>query len=139
MVVCAMSVSVVWAGDERAGLKVPDLNGGGPQEPYGGVVVDQTVTVFGHAFYQYFVSLWRDQPLGDRYAISIHERATARYGSQVWVEYAQRRMFQAFVPPSNAAIRAASGRAVAIVYQNIMDTDVQRLLFHDADLAADEM
>ena len=106
---------------------------------YGGVVVDQTVTGFGHVFYQNFVSFWRDQPLSDRYSISIHESATARFGSKVWVEYAQRRMFQAFLPPSNTVIRATSEKAAALVYSNIIDTDVQRLLFRDVDIGQDEL
>ena len=137
--------SLATAGDQNDAslkapvVKTPNLNGQQLQDPYGGVVLDQTVTGFGHAFYQYFVSFWRDEPLSDRYSISVHERATARFGSQVWVEYAQRRMFQAFLPPSNTAIRATSEKAVALVYSNVVEADVLRLLFRDADIGPDEL
>lgn len=107
-------------------------------DQFGGVVVDQTVTGFGRTFFKNFVALWRDQPLNDRYSISIHEGATARFGSRVWVEYSQRRIFQAFLPPSNTAIRVTSEKAVALVYSNIVNADVERLLFRDVDIGRDE-
>jgi curli production assembly/transport component CsgE len=31
--------------------------------------------------------------LSERYIVSIHERPSARYGSLIWVEYEQRRVF----------------------------------------------
>ena len=108
-------------------------------DPFQGVVTNATVTPIGQKFYRYFVAGWRDKELSDRYVLSVHERATARWGSQVWIEYRQRRIFQAFLPLAEQAIRNASAQAVEIVYQNIMNVDVQRLLFRDADLAPDEM
>lgn len=111
----------------------------GLEELYAGVVVDQTITVAGQDFYQYFVASWRDKPLSERYAISIHERPSARWGNQVWVEYAQRRVFQTILPTSRAAIKPVSEQAADIAYQNVFDTDVQRLLFRDSDIGPDEM
>lgn len=107
-------------------------------EPYTGVVTNQTITVAGQDFYKKFIAAWRDKELSERYTLSIHERPSARWGSQVWVEFAQRRVFQTNLSFSRAAIQAASERAVEIAYQNIVDADVQRLLFRDRDLAADE-
>jgi curli production assembly/transport component CsgE len=107
-------------------------------DPYMGVVANQTVTVAGQAFYQDFIAAWRDKELSERYTLSIHERPSARHGSQVWIEFAQRRVFQSNLPPSHRAIQEISERAVEIAYQNIVDADVQRLLFRDQDLAADE-
>ncbi len=109
------------------------------EELYAGVVVDQTITVAGQDFYQYFVVFWRDKPLSERYAISIHERPSARWGNQVWIEYAQRRVFQTTLPASRAAIKPVSEQAAEITYQNVVDTDVQRLLFRDLDIGPDEM
>jgi curli production assembly/transport component CsgE len=110
-----------------------------PQEQYGGLVANQTVTVAGQDFYQYFVAAWRDQDLSERYAISIHERPSARWGSRIWVEYAQRRVFQALLPTARAAIKALSDQAVAVAYQKAADAEVERLLFRDVDLGADEI
>jgi curli production assembly/transport component CsgE len=136
----ALSMSPASATERDEGLATASKPAAGIlREQYGGLVTDQTVTVFGHSFYRSFVSRWRDEPLNDRYAISVYERRTARFGSQVWIEYAQRRIFQAFLLPSNAAIQAASEKAVAIVSENIMNTDVQRLLFRDADIGPDEL
>ena len=109
------------------------------KELYGGVVVNQTVTVAGQDFYQYFVALWRDQANSERYAISVHERPSARWGSQVWVEYAQKRVFQAALPSTRAHVQPISARAVAIAYANVMQADVQRLLYRDKDIGADEL
>lgn len=122
-----------------AEFKGPDLNGRVLEELYGGIVVDQTITVIGHEFYQYFSSLWRDQDLSNRYAISIHERPTARWGSQIWIEYAQRRVFQAVLPPTRTNIKAMSEQAVEVAYPRVIDVEVQRLLFRDPDLGADEI
>ena len=109
------------------------------KEIYGGVIVNQTVTVAGQDFYQHFVALWRDKPNSERYAVSVHERPSARWGSQVWVEYAQQRVFQAALPSMRASVQAVSEQAVDLAYQNVMDADVQRLLFRDRDIGPDEM
>lgn len=125
--------------EQDTSLKGQDLNGRVLQELYAGVVVDQTVTVAGHEFYQHFVALWRDKELTSRYAISVHERPTARWGSQIWIEYAQRRVFQAFMPPARANVKAMSEQAADIAFQNVVDTEVQRLLFREPDLGPDEL
>ena len=109
------------------------------QEFYGGVVANQTVTVAGQDFYQYFVSAWRDRDMSERFAISVHERPSARWGSQIWIEYAQRRVFQAFLPTGRAGIRALSEQAVEAAYQKVADAEVERLLFRDADMGSDEI
>lgn len=116
-----------------------DLNGRVLQEVYAGVIVDQTVTVVGHEFYQYFAALWRDKERSERYAISVHERPSARHGSQLWIEYAQRRVFQAFLPMTRANVKTVSQEAADIAFQNVVDIEVQRLVFRDPDLGADEM
>ncbi len=109
------------------------------KELYGGVVVNQTVTVAGQDFFQYFVALWRDKPNNERYAVSVHERPSARWGNRVWIEYQQKTMFQAVLPTLRASVPEISARAVEIAYQNIMDADIQRLLYRDKDLGPDEM
>ncbi len=110
-----------------------------PQELYAGVVLDQTVTVVGHEFYQYFAALWRDRETSERYAISIHERPSARLGSQLWVEYAQRRVFQIVLQATRANVKEISREAADIAFQNVMDIEVQRLMSRDRDLAPDEL
>lgn len=109
------------------------------QDLYAGVVVNQTITLIGQDFYQNFVTAWREKPLSERYVVSVHERPSARLGSQVWVEYANRRVFQAFLPAARARARQAGADAVEVAYQNIVETDVLNLLFRDPDLGPDEL
>jgi curli production assembly/transport component CsgE len=108
-------------------------------ETYGGVVVNQTITVAGQNFYQCFVAFWRDREMSDRYAISIHERPSARWGTQVWIEYAQKRVFQAFLPSSIANIKALSEQAAEVAQQKVADVEVDRLLFREAEFGPDEI
>lgn len=108
-------------------------------EDYSGVVVDQTISQFGHAFYQFFVSYWRNDQMHDRYTIAIKERVSARHGSQIFIEYKQRIVFQQFLPPANAGVRALSVTAASQVLENIVNADVQRLLMHEQDIAVDEI
>lgn len=114
------------------------LDGKALQEQFGGVVTDQTITVAGQDFYQYFVALWRDKPMSERFVIAIRERPSARWGNEIWVEYAQRRVFQAVLPANRSNIKAISTEAVEITYQNVVDTEVQRLFFRDKDIGPDE-
>jgi curli production assembly/transport component CsgE len=109
------------------------------QEMVAGVVVDQTITVVGHDFYQEFVALWREKDASSRYAIAVVERPSARWGSQLWIEYAHRRVFQVFLPGARANVRAISAEAAEVAFQNVVDAEAQRLLFHEADLGPDEI
>ena len=119
-------------------------NNGGKREPrflqeiYGGVVANQTISLTGQEFYRAFVALWRDKENTDRYSVSIHERPSARWGSLVWVEYAQRKVFQAFISPARSNLSALSEQAVERTYQNVIDAEVLRALFREPDLGQDE-
>lgn len=119
-------------------LRAQDLNGRSVEEAYGGVVVGQTVTVTGQDFYQYFVARWRDQPSSERYTISVHERPSARLGNLVWVEYERMRLFQTILPVSRSQIRPVGEQAAEITWQRLIEFELERKLYNDADLAKDE-
>jgi curli production assembly/transport component CsgE len=136
-IIALLAAPVLPAQDNE--VKEPEFNGRVLQELYAGVVVDQTVTVVGHEFYQHFAASWRDKEASGRYAITVVERPSARWGSQLWIEYAHRRVFQTFLPAARANIQAASTEAVELAFQNVVDTEVQRLLFRDPDIGADEI
>lgn len=106
---------------------------------YGGLVTNQTMTVAGYEFYRYFAAAWREKDTGERYSLSIHERPSARYGTKVWVEFRNRRIFQASLPTSRSAIRSISEQAAGISYETIVDMDVHQALFRNPDLAMDEL
>ncbi len=123
----------------QGGLKDPRLDRQMLERAYDGVVVNQTVTLVGHDFYTAFVAAWRDKPLSERYALTIGERPSPRLGSQVWVEFSRRRVYQTVLPPARARIGAIAEEAAEIAYQNVVQTEVQRLLFRDPDIGADEI
>ena len=108
------------------------------QEDASGIVTNQAVTVAGHEFCKYFIAAWRDKPGSERYTLAIGERPFARWGSQVWVEFAQRRVLQIQLPPARAGLQALAASAAESVHESILDIERQRQLVHDADLARDE-
>jgi curli production assembly/transport component CsgE len=109
------------------------------QESLVGIVTDQVVTLIGQNFYGYFVAAWRELPLASRYNISIHEKPSARWGSLVWIEFERRHLFEAFLSPTRSNVKLAAERAANVAYQNMVRTDIERLLFRDQDLGSDEM
>lgn len=123
------------------GLEAGDkaINGKALQEQYGGLVTDQTITVAGQDFYQYFIALWRDKPLNELFVVAIRERPSARWGNRILVEYAQRRVFEAVLPSSRSNIKSMSETAAEISYKNVVDAEVQRKFFRDHDLGPDEL
>lgn len=108
-------------------------------EPLGGVVVNRTVTVLGQDFYQNFTAIWRQKDISNKFSISIHERPSARFGSEIWVLFRQKRMFHTFLPPARAATKRISAQAVELVYQNIADSEVERIMVKSPDLGPEEM
>jgi curli production assembly/transport component CsgE len=125
--------------------------GGSPEAPvipapaerafdrYDGIVTNQVITVAGQDFYQFFVAAWREKEGSDRYALAVHERPSARWGSEVWVEFRQQRVFRTFLPAARAAIRPISEQAADIAYRSVAQMAAQNLLVNDTDLGHDEI
>lgn len=105
----------------------------------GGIITNQVITAAGQDFYQFFASAWRDKNGSERYMLAVHERPTARWGSEVWIEFKQRRVFRTFLPPARAGIRPIGEQAADIVYRSVLQLDAQNLLVNDADLGRDEI
>jgi len=103
-----------------------------------GVVTVQTITTAGHDFSQHFLAAWRDQDGSDQVTLAIRERPSARFGSEVWIDYSQRTVLQLRLPPARAALPELAANAVQHVWATVQRTDAERKLFHDADLAPDE-
>lgn len=107
-------------------------------DPLAGAVVNRTVTVLGRDFYRYFTMFWRQKDINPSVSIAIHERPSARFGSEIWVLYRQKRVFHAFLSPARAATRDIGEQAVEIVYRNIATNEVERALLRSPDLAPEE-
>jgi curli production assembly/transport component CsgE len=109
-------------------------------DPYVGFIVDSTVTHIGADFYRSFVSAWRDQAPEDRYSLGVLERPSARWGSLIYVEYRGRRVFNAFLSPGRRdEVRVRGREAARQVYEAVVQAELQRLLFREADLAPEEL
>lgn len=109
------------------------------EEPLTGVVVNRTVTVLGKEFYRHFANFWRYSPQSNRYSISIHERPSARFGSEVWVLYRQQRVFHTFLPPARPATKEISQYAVEYVIDNLARRELERFATPDPDLGPEEL
>ena len=130
----ALLLAAIWSpGVRAAGQAGRDL------DPDGwGIVTSQPITVAGQEFCRYFVAEWLDQPGSDRYTIALRERPSARWGTQVWVEFGPRRVLQVQLPPARTELRALGESAAESAYQAILDIERHRQIIRDADLAPDE-
>lgn len=103
-----------------------------------GVVTNQVMTVAGQDFYQFFVTAWRDKEGSEQYTLAVRERPSARWGSEVWVEFGQGRVFYSRLPIARAGIRQMSEDAAEHSYRGVLRMVEQRKLSLDADVGADE-
>ena len=108
-------------------------------DQFDGIVIDQTITRPGKDFYQLFATNWRDQPLSERYTVSVREQPSARFGSQVFIVFGNRRIFQGQISPNRHQIRMLSEAAVEVAYKAVTEGEMQRLLFKDPDIGQDEI
>jgi curli production assembly/transport component CsgE len=104
----------------------------------GGIVIGQTMTLAGRAFFDSFASAWREKDEAETFTVAITERPTARLGSQVFVDYGNRRLFQIFLPPNRTLIPAIGADAAAQVFQAILDYQLAQF-FGDPDVGRDEL
>ncbi|VBB14857.1 curli assembly protein CsgE,Curli assembly protein CsgE [Burkholderia stabilis] len=110
-----------------------------PEDRLGGTVTTDAVTLAGRDFYTYFSRAWTEIPLSERYVIAVHERPSGRYGSLIWVEFQQKRVFQTFLPIARSNVRGVAESAANLAFQTVIQDDLSNLLFPDADLAKDEI
>lgn len=115
----------------------------GPQslfdDPLKGILVNRTVTVQGHEFYHYFSMWWQHHDAASQYSLSVFERPSARWGSEVWVEHNRVIMFKTFLPPARSQTKKISEQAAAIVFENIENNELEKSLFSSDDLGPEEM
>lgn len=104
----------------------------------GGLVVGQTVTQNGRAFYNSFATAWSEKDEDGRFTVTVTERPTARLGSQMFVDYGNRRIVQLFLPPNRSLIPALASDAAGQVFQAILDYQLAQF-FGDPDMGRDEL
>jgi curli production assembly/transport component CsgE len=102
------------------------------------LLVNQTVTVAGQEFHAAFAAMWSDQGVVADSGLAIRERPSARRGTMIEVEHANRIVFSAILPPARVQVRPLAEQAVRIVHEIVIAKQVQQLL-RDDDLAPDEL
>lgn len=102
-------------------------------EPDSGRVTNQTVTAAGQDFFRHFAFAWHERDLAERFAVAVRERPSARWGTRICIEFAQKRIFEAALPRAPSAIRTLSEQAAEMAYQKVVDAEVDRLLFRHVD------
>jgi curli production assembly/transport component CsgE len=108
-------------------------------DPMTGVVVNRTVTVQGKDFYKDFSSRWVQNPEAAKFTISVHERPSARFGSEIWVQYRQQRMFHIFLPAARSRTRQISAEATEIVLRNITRREAENRMVTNPDMGPEEL
>ncbi len=103
-----------------------------------GLVVDHTVTFIGRRFYNAFSIAWLDYQVGQGENFSIHEQPTAISGSRIWIEHNRKKLFQVFLSPVLANIVGTARKAAKSVSSRFETLQLERVLFNNPDLAADE-
>lgn len=138
--VCAQTAEQNNRGNALNGVETPDERAARIlEDPLRGVVVNRTITVQGQEFYQFFAMRWSYIAGEVSYTISVHERPSARWGSEIWVEYQRDRVFHMFLPPIRSETKAISQEAAELVLENIQEIELQRTLFFSDDLGPEEM
>lgn len=103
-----------------------------------GLVINQTLTRFGHDFYTRFVTYWSDYQIVMPANLAIYERPSARWGSQIWIEYQGRRIFQQNLGPSTRVIddiaKIAAARTFALMLQMQIDRNGNKNALEQDDL-----
>lgn len=109
-------------------------------EPLAGLIINQTKTVLGWDFYSSFASIWSSLYPDSRSNLTIIERPTAKFGSEIWVIFSNDDVvYHIFLPPARARVKEQSRRAVQVVNNNIASIEVQRKMFKDEDLGPEEL
>jgi curli production assembly/transport component CsgE len=123
--------------------KANDGNGNGVkrvfEDPLKGVIINRTVTVQGREFYQYFAHQWAEKDPNGQFTVTVYERPSARFGSEIWVQFRDKQMFRTFLPPARSATKKISAIAVDVVFKNITDSEVERIMTRTPDLGPEEM
>lgn len=108
-------------------------------EPLGGIVINRTMTVLGWDFYKSFTEVWQAVHPDSKFTLTVTERPTAQYGSEIWVSYRDIRIFHTFLSPARSSVGETSKQAVEIAYKNVVAIEEQRKSFKSADLGPEEM
>jgi len=116
-----------------------------PIEPPGladlgvGLVLDSTVTVLGREFFTGFADAWRELDGAQRYAVTVSELPTARFGSTIRVHAQGRLVYQALLRPNRQAARETAQHVAGEVFASLLRAEAEQALYRDPDLGPEEL
>jgi curli production assembly/transport component CsgE len=103
-----------------------------------GLIIDNTITRFGHDFHRYLSFQLQDATAleGD---LVVRERPSARWGSLVWVEYGQLTVYRRFLQPNVAEIEDIATQAAQLILEEVNRSKLQNLLQDTFDMDRGEL
>lgn len=104
-----------------------------------GLIINRTMTVIGWDFYKSFSQVWEALYPNSKDTLTIVERPTAQFGSEIWIRYGNDDVYHTFLSPARSQARQESKDAVEAVHKNIAAIDVQRKFTQNEDLAPEEL
>ncbi|TWI58647.1 curli production assembly/transport component CsgE [Pseudomonas duriflava] len=111
-------------------------NGG--EDDIQGLIVDNTISRFGHDFYRYFSDRLVDTTPLD-FNLVVKERPSARWGSLIWVEHNQRLVYRQFIQPNVMELKGIAYSAADQVKDTLDKQKIENLLYDAFDMDRDEL
>jgi len=110
-----------------------------PETGAEGLLVNSTYSANGHIFFLNFLDFWREKSGSSKYSIEVAERASKRWGSQVWISYGQKRLFFSALPFKTDQIRPLSEHAAEASFAALIALLLPFNGNSDPDIAEDEI
>lgn len=121
--------------DQKNKLDSGEIN----QDPLRGLVINRTITTLGWDFYKSFSGVWQALHPNSQFTLTVTERPTAQFGSEIWVTYHNTTLYHTFLSPARSRVNDTAKKAAQIVYQGLGRIErEQKVLGTDSDLAPSE-
>lgn len=109
------------------------------QDPLRGLIINRTITTLGWNFYKSFSGVWEALHPNSEFTLTITERPTAQFGSEIWITYQNTTLYHAFLAPAVSHVNQTAKQAAQIVYSGLGRIEQeQKVLSKDSDLAPAE-
>ena len=92
---------------------------------FSGLVIDQTITKFGHDFYDYFLAEW--EPPTDAFTLTINEKPSLIFGTMVSVEVNDTVVYEGLLTPRGIEDKAQDARNYALEFIASQNRTIQEL------------
>ncbi len=104
-----------------------------------GLILDRTITVIGHDFYRSFTSFWRLNYSENTTNFSIVERPTARFGSEMWIDYRGQKIGRLFLSPSRSQVEETAEAVAQAVNEKITQLKLTEMFRDTFDMERGEL